>query len=194
MFLLCYLAIWLLTCKTNRATLYYIKLHCVSFQRHRRIHTAVTVQKRPIRRKIDNFLSRVTLKFDGWPWKTAGHLLFAISSFVPDFITICVFNLESQSGNAEFGSDSMISLCRVTDDLENNMASLLCYFKLCAWFCNHWCIQTGVTIRKLPIWFKIDDFSVWLWNSTDNLEKEYNTFPMLLQALCTISWPLMNSN
>ena len=34
----------------------------------------VTVQKRPIWVKIYDFFSRVTLKFDGWPWKTIGHL------------------------------------------------------------------------------------------------------------------------
>ena len=33
--------------------------------------------------------------------------------------------------------------------LKNNRASLLCYFKLCAWFHCHMWIQTGVTVRKL---------------------------------------------
>ena len=31
---------------------------------------------------------------------------------------------------------------------KNNRAPLLCYFKLCAAFCSHWWIQTGVTVRK----------------------------------------------
>ena len=34
--------------------------------------------------------------------------------------------------------------------LENNRASLLCCFKLCATFHSHWWIQTGVTVRKRP--------------------------------------------
>ena len=34
--------------------------------------------------------------------------------------------------------------------LKNNRAPLLCYFKLCASFCSHLCIQTGVTVRKRP--------------------------------------------
>ena len=42
--------------------------------------------------------------------------------------------------------------------LKNNRAPLLCCFKLCASFRSHWWIQTGVTIRKHPIWVKIDDF------------------------------------
>ena len=42
--------------------------------------------------------------------------------------------------------------------LENNRAPLLCYFKLCAAFCSHWWIQTGVTVRKRPIWVKFNDF------------------------------------
>ena len=41
--------------------------------------------------------------------------------------------------------------------LENNRASLLCCFKLCATFHSHWWIQTGVTVRKRPIWVKFDD-------------------------------------
>ena len=42
--------------------------------------------------------------------------------------------------------------------LKNNRSSLLCYFKLCASFRSHWWIQSGVTVRKRPIWVKFDDF------------------------------------
>ena len=42
--------------------------------------------------------------------------------------------------------------------LKNNRAPLLCYFKLCASFRNHQWIQTGVTVRKCPIWVKISNF------------------------------------
>ena len=43
--------------------------------------------------------------------------------------------------------------------LENYRASLLCCFKLCATLHSHRCIQTGVTVRKRPIfWVKFDDF------------------------------------
>ena len=42
--------------------------------------------------------------------------------------------------------------------LKNNRAPLLCYFKLYASFLSHWWIQTGVTVRKRPIWVKIDGF------------------------------------
>ena len=38
--------------------------------------------------------------------------------------------------------------------LKNNRAPLLCYFKLCASFRSHWWIQTGVRVRKRPIWVK----------------------------------------
>ena len=66
------------------------------------------VRKRPILVKIGDVLYRVTLKFDGWPWKTIGHLSFAVSSFVQHFIAIGEFKLELQSGNAQFGSKSTI--------------------------------------------------------------------------------------
>ena len=38
------------------------------------------VRKRLIWVKIGDVLSRVTLKFDGWPWKSIGNLFFAVSS------------------------------------------------------------------------------------------------------------------
>ena len=42
--------------------------------------------------------------------------------------------------------------------LKNNRAPLLFYFKLCASFRNHWCIETWVTVRKRQIWVKFVDF------------------------------------
>ena len=94
--------------KKNRAPLlYYIKL-CVSFQIHRWIQTEVTVRKRSIRVKIGDFLLFVTLKFDGWPWKTIGHLFYTTSSFVHHFKSIGEFKLKLQSWNAQFGSKSAI--------------------------------------------------------------------------------------
>ena len=66
------------------------------------------VRKRPIWVKIGDVLSRVTLKFDGWPWKTIGHLSFAVSSFVQHFIAIGELKLELLSRNAQFGSNSTI--------------------------------------------------------------------------------------
>ena len=72
--------------------------------------------------KIGDVLSRVTLKFDGWPWKTIGHLPFAVSSFVQHFIAIGELKLELQSGNAQFGSNSTNFRAmwpwNLTDDLE----------------------------------------------------------------------------
>ena len=44
--------------------------------------------------------------------------------------------------------------------LKNNRAPLLYCFKLCASFHSHQWIQTGVTVRKRPIWVKIDVFFV----------------------------------
>ena len=135
-----------MTLENNRTPLlYYIKL-CASFQSHGWIETGVTVRKRSIRVKISNFLSCVTLKFNGWPCKTIGHLFYVAWSFVHHFIAISEFKLKLQSGNAKFGSKSMIFL------------------------------------------------AVWPWNLTDDLKKQQGTSSMLLQALCIISKPWVNSN
>ena len=99
--------LWM-TSKNNRTPLpYYIKL-CASFQTHWWIQTAVTVQKCSIWGKIGDFLSCVTLKFDGWPWQTIGHLFYATSSFVNHFKAIGEFKLEWHSGNTQFRSKSAI--------------------------------------------------------------------------------------
>ena len=68
----------------------------------------------PIRVEIGNFLSCVILKFDRWPWKTIGHLFNVASSIELHFIAISEFKLKLQSGNAQFGSKSMIFFSRVT--------------------------------------------------------------------------------
>ena len=109
--------------------------------------------------QIVNFSPHVTVKFDGWPCKTIGHLFYATSSFVHHFVPIGEFKLELQFGNAQSGSNSEpcdLEIWRMT--LQNNKAPFLCYFKLCASFRTHWWIQTRVTVRKRPIWVKFDDF------------------------------------
>ena len=58
--------------------------------------------------KSSIFLSLVTLKFDGWPWKTIGYLFYTTSSFVYHFKSIGELKLKLQSGNAQFGSKSAI--------------------------------------------------------------------------------------
>ena len=104
----CDLEIWFMTSKNNWAPLlYYIKF-CVSFKIHRSIQIEVTLRKRSSGVKISDFLSFVTLKFDGWPCKTIGHLFYVTSSFVHHFKSIGELKLKLQSGNPQFGSKSAI--------------------------------------------------------------------------------------
>ena len=71
--------------------------------------------------QIVNFSAHVTVKFDGWPCKTIGHLFYATSSFVHLFVPIGEFKLKLQSGNAQSGSNWMIFRAvrpwNLTDDL-----------------------------------------------------------------------------
>ena len=113
--------------------------------------------------------------------KTIRHLFYSTSSFVHHFVAIGEFKLELQSGNAQFGWNLMIIRAvwhwNLTYDLENNRAPLLCYFKLCALFLSHQWFQTEDTVRKRPIWVKIDDFyslvslqfDVWPWKTIGHL-------------------------
>ena len=121
-FVPCDLEIWWMTLKNNRAPLLCRFKLCASFHSHRSFQTKVTVWKHSIWVKIGDLLSRVTLKFDGWHWKTIGHLFYVASSFMHHFIAISGFKLKLQSRNAQFGSKCVI-FCPVwprnlTDDLE----------------------------------------------------------------------------
>ena len=95
----CDLEIWWMTSKDHKAPpLYYIKL-CASSQTSWWIQTGVL---------ISDLLSRVTMKFDGWPWNTIGHLFYATLRFLHHFKAISEFKLELQSRNTQFRSKSAI--------------------------------------------------------------------------------------
>ena len=117
--------------------------------------------------KNQYFLSRVTLKFDGWHWKTIGHILYASSSFVHNFIAISESRLELQSGRKRsFGSKSMIY---VPCDLEIWQITLKNSFK------NSWKSQHGSNILSTHIplipcqlaipFLRYAFFKIWPWKS-----------------------------
>ena len=192
-FVLSDLVIWWVTLENNREPLLYLVKLCASFQSHWWIQTWATVRKHSIRVKICHFLVLVTLKFDRRHRKTIGNLFYAASNFVHHFIVISEFKLELQSGNARFGSKSMIFFVSHVLEIEqmtlkNNRAPLLCYFILCALFQSHWWIQSRVTVRKRPIWVKIDDFFnfVWPWNL--HMTLEINRTPLLKNIKLFVSF------
>ena len=86
--------------------------------------------------------------------------------------------------------------------LKNNRAPLLTYFKLCASFHSHWWIQTGVTVRKRPIWVKIGDFlsSVtlkfdrWPWKTIGHLFYATASYVHHFVAICEFKLELWSGN
>ena len=151
------------------------------------------VQKCSIWVKIGDFLSCVTLEFDGWPWKTIGHLFYATSSFVNHFKAISEFKLKWESGNAQFGSKLAIF---VPCDLEirwmtskDNWAPLLCYSKIWASFQSHLWIQTGVTVQKSQfgsksITFLHCDLEIWQMTLKNNRASLLCYFKLYASFLC----------
>ena len=116
-FVLCELEICQMTLKNNRTSLLcYFKLYA-SLQSHRWILSGVTVRKCSIRVKTGNFLCHVTLKFDGWPWKTIGPLFYAASSFVHHSVAICELKLEIWFQNAQIWSKIILTSVTLTFDL-----------------------------------------------------------------------------
>ena len=86
--------------------------------------------------------------------------------------------------------------------LKNNRAPLLCYFKLCASFRTHWWIQTGVTVRKHPIWVKINDYfsrvtfklDGWPWKTIGHLFYDTLTFVHHFNAIGKFKLKLKSGN
>ena len=177
----CDLEIQWMSLKNNREPLLcYIKL-CASFQSHRWIQTKLQSGNA-------QFGSKSAIYCPVWPsnlmddtWKTIGHLFYVASSFVYHFIAIGEFKLKLQCRNAQFGSKSAI-YCPVwpsnlMDDLEKQQGTSTMLLLAYASFRSHWWIQTGVTVRKRPIWVKIDDFwsrvilkfDGWPWKTTRHL-------------------------
>ena len=126
--------------------------------------------------KIGNFLFLVTLKFDGWPWKTIGHLFNATLSFVHHFKVIGEFKLELQSGNAQFGSKSPF-FCPVwswnlMDIKKQSGTSCILHQALCIiskpWVNSNWSYSPEtLNLGQNQRFF----CPVWPWNLTDDLEK-----------------------
>ena len=124
------------------------------------------------------FLSRVTQKFYGWPWKKIGHLFYlcyfklcaAFRShwWIQTGVTVlkrpiwvkfddfCSLETANLGQIWRFLEPCDLEIWRMT--FQNNRAPLLCYFKLCASFRTHWWIKTWVTVRKRSIRVKIDAF------------------------------------
>ena len=148
----------------------------------------------------------MTLKFDGWPQKTIGHLFYTTSSFVHHFKTIGEFKLELQSRNAQFGSKSMIFVLRDLEislmTLKNNRETILYYVKPCASFQSHGLIQIGVTVRKCSITVKIGDFlslvtlkfDGWPWKTIGHLFYTTSSFVHHFEAIGKLKLELQSGN
>ena len=174
--------------------LHYIKL-CASSQTPRSIQTGVTVWKHSIWVELGDFLSRVTLKFVGCPWKI-GHLFYATSSFVHHIRAIGKFKLELQFGNAQFESKSAIfcPACvalnfagwpwKTIGHIVYATLSPLLHFVAIGGFKLELQFGSKATIS----------WAVWPWNFTDDLEKQEGTSPKQHQALCVISSSYLDSN
>ena len=98
---------WTLMDDLKKTIGHYVKL-CASFQIIFKLELQSEKWKRSIQVKIGDFLSRVTLQFVRWPWKTIGHLFYTTSSFVHHFKSIGEFKFELLSGNVQLGLKSAI--------------------------------------------------------------------------------------
>ena len=86
--------------------------------------------------------------------------------------------------------------------LKNDRAPPLTYVKLWASFRGHWRFQTGVTVRKRPIWVKISEFSSrmthkfdgWVWKTTEHLFSATSTFVHHFIAICEFKLGLQSEN
>ena len=134
-FLLCDLEIWWMTRQIIRHIFYTTLKLCVSFHIHQWIQVGVTVWKRPIWVKFNDFFQLCYLAIWSMTLKNKRAPLSCYFKLCTSFHSHCEFKLELLSGNAQFESKSTIFLCDLAIwcmILSNNWAPLLCYFKLFA--------------------------------------------------------------
>ena len=104
------------------------------------------------RSKSAIFLACVTLKFEGWPWKTIRHLFYTTSS-------LCIISKPWMNSNWSYSPETLnlgqnqqffvpcdLEIWQMT--LKINRAPLLCCFNLCASFHSNQWIQTGFTVHS----------------------------------------------
>ena len=157
----------------------------------------------------------MTSKFDEWPWKTIGQLFYATSSIVYHFFANGEFKLESQSGNAQFGSISTIGRAgwpwNLMDDLEKKVP-LINIIELFASFHNHMWVRTGVTVRKRLSWVLTSvtlAFDLWPWtfawtslwslvmtpeNDGNIVKKLWRTDRRTESTIHRAAWPQLKTN
>ena len=137
----------------------------------------------------------MTLKFDGWSWKTIRHLFYATY-----FKLFASFRSQLQSGNAKFGSNSMIFFSCVTLKFDwwpwNTIGHL---FYPISSFVYHFIptgefkldLQSGNAQfgSKSTIFFSRVTFKLDGWPSKTIAHLFYDT-----SSLCIISMPSVNSN
>ena len=86
--------------------------------------------------------------------------------------------------------------------LRNNRVPLLCCFKLCASFHSYQWFLVGATVRKRPIWVKIEDFfscvtskfDRWPWKSIGPLFYATSGFVHHFVAICQFKLELQSGN
>ena len=130
------------------------------------------------------FGSKLVICYAVWPWILMDDLAKQLDTSSMLLQALCIILYPLVNSNLSYSRETLnlcpnrqffepcdLEILRLT--LKNNRASLLCYFKLCASLRTHWWIQSGVKVRKRPIWVKFDDFrAVWPWNLMDDLEKQ----------------------
>ena len=135
--------------------------------------------------------------------KVIGHLFYTTSSFVHHFKSIDESKLELQSQNAEFGSKSLNFSSSVTLTFDGWLWKTVghLYFKLCAFLRSHRWNKIEGTIRKQPIWVKIDDFLCRVTLKFDGWPWKNDKAPLLCHikfcafiAICEIKVELRSGN
>ena len=168
----------LVAAKNNRAPLLYLFKLYASFHSHWWVYFWVTVRKRSNWVKFYYFLPPVTLKLYGWPWKTIGHLYYATSSSMHHFKAMGEFKLESQSGNAQFGSKLMIFFSCVTLQFHVWPWKTIGHLFYATSSFVHHCVAIGEFKLELQSGNAQSGSNsaifraVWPWNLTNDLEKQ----------------------
>ena len=129
---------------------------------------------------------------DGWAWKPKGTFFIPLKALCFVSYPSVNWNLRCHLETLKLGSKcqyfSCVSLPCEGWPNETQYGTLPCFWKLSGWFHSHLVIPIGIIVGKRSNWSQF--MTVWPWNLTDDLHKQFGASLSFVLHLVASSYSL----